>query len=94
MTGKVLAVQESETGLDRLSIAHDEVPGFRDLETGEVVGMPAMTMPFPVAAGAPSVEAGDSIGFTLLVDGGDHGGLPYVIESIQTLGEAEIPGDR
>ncbi|BAM04726.1 copper-binding protein [Phycisphaera mikurensis] len=80
MAGEVLSVAEEPIGgLPRLTIHHDPVPEFRDLETGEVVGMPAMSMPFPLAAGLNAPAVGERVSFTLLVDGGDHGGLPYVI---------------
>ena len=88
VAGEVLAVQEPVAGLPRLSIAHEQIPAFRDLETEEVVGMPAMTMPFPVAAGLPVPAEGERVRFTLLVDGRDHGGLPYVIESFEEPAEA------
>ena len=88
VAGEVLAVQGPVAGLTRLSIAHEEIPAFRDLETDEVVGMPAMTMPFPVAAGLAIPAEGERVRFTLLVDGNDHGGLPYVIESFEEPADA------
>lgn len=88
MTGRVASVNPSADGLDRVAIDHDVVPGFRDLSSGEVVGMPAMRMPFPLAEGVLLPAPGDAVSFTLLVDGVDRGGLPYVIESLD-VGPAE-----
>ncbi len=88
--GRVVSVSAPAGGLGRASIAHEKIPGFRDLETDEVVGMSAMTMPFPLAEGVEPPQQGQNVTFTLLVDGGDHGGLPYVIEAINPV-EPPLP---
>lgn len=49
-----------------ITIRHEAVPGFRD-ESGKVVGMEAMTMPFAIAPGVSTsgLAPGDRISFTL-----------------------------
>jgi Cu/Ag efflux protein CusF len=49
-----------------IAIRHEAVPDFRD-ESGKVVGMGAMTMPFALAPGVPTagLAPGDRISFTL-----------------------------
>ncbi|MGE0638986.1 MAG: copper-binding protein [Thermoanaerobaculia bacterium] len=49
-------------------LRHEAVPGFRD-ESGKVVGMDAMTMPFALGANVPltGLAVGDAVRFTLEV---------------------------
>lgn len=97
MTGRVVSVQPSAGGLARVSIDHDPVPEFRDLSSGEVLGMPAMKMSFPLAEGLVVPNEGDAVAFTLVVDGIDRAGLPYVVEAIEPMSEdasgAQAEGD-
>lgn len=56
-------------GAREIVIRHEAVPGFRD-ESGKVVGMEAMTMPFTLAPDLPAsalggLAPGDRIAFTL-----------------------------
>ena len=54
-------------------LRHEAVPGFRD-ETGMVVGMDAMTMPFALGADVPltGLAVGDAVRFTLEVRWSDE----------------------
>lgn len=86
MRGQVLSLPDPAQGLG-LTIHHEAVDTFADLD-GDVVGMDAMTMPFPTAAGvdlAP-LAAGDKVAFTLEVDW--EGDPPYRITAIE-----ELPAD-
>jgi len=58
-------------GSREITIRHEAVPDFRD-ETGKIVGMEAMTMPFTLAPFVPQVALdglapGDRIAFTLVM---------------------------
>lgn len=67
--GVVRALPGSGSMGDEMLIAHEEIPDFVDIH-GEAVGMTAMSMSFPVAAGVDlaGVEPGDTIDFDLVVD--------------------------
>ena len=69
-------------GADRreVSIAHEEIPSFRDRE-GEPVGMEAMTMQFEVAPAVTldGIEPGERVRFTFEVRW-DSRPMLYVIE--------------
>jgi Cu/Ag efflux protein CusF len=56
------------SGSREISISHEAIPSFRD-ESGKVVGMEAMTMPFVVAEGVSTdgLAVGDPVAFTLEV---------------------------
>lgn len=54
LAGTVLSAND---GAGRIVVAHDSIPGF----------MPAMTMPYKVAAGNPAVSMGDQVKATLAV---------------------------
>lgn len=71
-----------------LWIHHEAVPSFKDTE-GEVVGMEAMTMPFPLAE-AVSVEGlavGDRVEFVLEVRW--EGTPPIVVSKVGKVAEDE-----
>jgi Cu/Ag efflux protein CusF len=59
-------------GSRELFVKHEAIPGFKD-ESGKVVGMEAMSMPFTVAEGVAleGLAPGDAISFTLEVRWGD-----------------------
>lgn len=56
-------------GSREIMVKHDAVPGFKD-DTGKVVGMEGMTMPFTLGEGVSTdgLAAGDPVSFTLEVD--------------------------
>ena len=79
-------------------ILHEEITDFRT-ETGEVVGMESMAMPFPVAdAGLlEGVEVGDRVNFTFEVRW-ETDGYPLLLTELAKLPEAtrltfELPSD-
>lgn len=67
-----------------LYIHHEPIPGYRD-ETGAVVGMGSMTMPFPLARGVATagLAPGDSVAFTFVVTWKPRSG--YEITEISKL---------
>lgn len=72
-------------GSREITIRHEAVPDFRD-ETGKIVGMEAMTMPFTLAPLVPQVALdglapGDRIAFTLVMRWQD----PYEIARISRI---------
>ena len=89
--GVVVSVPDPADELSNLAIRHEAIDDFRSIE-GEVVGMDAMTMPFPVAEGvdlAP-IAPGDEVEFTLEVEW--EGEPPYRVTRIEELapGAAEL----
>jgi Cu/Ag efflux protein CusF len=62
-------VSAPSLGSREITIKHEAIPGFKD-DTGKVVGMDAMTMPFTLAEGVAldGLAAGDAVVFTLEVD--------------------------
>ena len=56
-------------GSREVMMKHEAIPGFRD-DTGKVVGMEGMTMPFTLGEGVSTdgFAAGDPVQFTLEVD--------------------------
>lgn len=67
MRGEIVRLPQA--GEREIAIRHEAVPGFRD-ESGKVVGMEAMTMPFTLApdltaAALDGLAPGDRIAFTL-----------------------------
>lgn len=67
-----------------LTVRHQAIDDFVDID-GEVVGMPAMTMPFPLADGVSleGIEEGDAVRFTLEVEW--SGDPPYRIARIEKV---------
>lgn len=77
-------------GPDRsIYIRHEPIPEYRD-ETGAVVGMGSMTMPFPLARGVSIADLapGDPVAFTFAVTWQPRSG--YEITEIREL-PAETP---
>lgn len=64
MRGEIVRLPTPES--PEIAIRHEAVPDFRD-ETGKVVGMEAMTMPFSLApeAAVAGLVPGDRVAFTL-----------------------------
>ena len=64
MRGEIVRLPAA--GSREMAIRHEAVPDFRD-ETGKVVGMEAMTMPFTLVQGVgiDGLAPGDKIAFTL-----------------------------
>ena len=69
-----------------LTVRHEAIPDFVSID-GEVVGMDAMTMPFPLADGVSldGIDAGDPVEFDLEVRW--EGSPPYRITRIEELPE-------
>ena len=67
--GVIRSLPDPETGAGRLLIRHEAIPELVGAG-GEVEGMAAMTMPFPVADGLDltGLAVGDVVGFELRVD--------------------------
>ncbi|MEM7049591.1 MAG: copper-binding protein [Acidobacteriota bacterium] len=67
-----------------LYLHHEAIDEFRDLD-GEIVGMPSMTMPFPVASEVDlsEVEIGDKVSFSFEVRW--EGDPPYQVLRIEAL---------
>jgi hypothetical protein len=70
VAGVVAAKPSLESPGTELMVTHEEIPDFVG-QSGEVVGMRAMTMPFPNVAEdvlLDEIEVGDSVRMTFLVD--------------------------
>ena len=67
--GLIESLPDPATGAGELRIRHEAIPDLVGAD-GEVVGMAAMTMPFPVAAGVDlaGLSRGDAVRFDLAVD--------------------------
>ena len=67
--GIIQSLPDPETGAGRLKIRHEAIPDLVG-QSGEVEGMDAMTMPFPVDAAVDlaGFAVGDVVGFELTVD--------------------------
>ena len=67
--GVIRGLPDPETGAGRLEIRHEAIPDLVG-QSGEVEGMAAMTMPFPVDAAVDlaGFAVGDVVGFELTVD--------------------------
>lgn len=92
--GVIAAKPSSEAPAAELMVTHEEIPDFVGRD-GEVVGMRAMTMPFPnIADGVDldGIEVGDSVRLTFLVD---YSADPiYVVTAIEEAqDEADPAGD-
>jgi len=82
-TVRALVVTLPAQSSGEITLRHEAVPSFTD-QSGAVVGMDSMEMPFPSAKGAPlaGLAAGDKVLATFSVDWSQ--GL-YAIESIEKL---------
>jgi hypothetical protein len=69
LRGQVVAMAAGGGGPRLLTLRHEPVDDFVDRQ-GQVTGMDAMTMPFPVARGVSlaAIAAGDTVAATLCVD--------------------------
>ena len=67
--GVIQSLPDPETGAGQLRIRHEAIPDLVG-QSGEVEGMAAMTMPFPLAAEVDlsGFAAGDAVRFDLRVD--------------------------
>lgn len=67
--GILKALPDPETGAGSLRIRHEAIPDLVG-QSGEIEGMDAMTMPFPVDAGVDlaGFAVGDAVSFELTVD--------------------------
>lgn len=91
--GIIQSLPDPETGAGRLRIRHEAIPDLVG-QSGEVEGMAAMTMPFPVAeeTDLASLAVGDVVRFELRVDW--QAGRPVVVTSIEKLpAETELTLD-
>ncbi|MEM7583890.1 MAG: copper-binding protein, partial [Acidobacteriota bacterium] len=82
--GIVKRLPEAGRGPQELSVRHEAIPEFRNMD-GEVVGMDVMTMPFPIAdvEMLAGLETGDRIEMQFQVQWeADH---PLAITAIETL---------
>lgn len=84
--GEVTAVPAADEPAAELILRHEAIDGFTDID-GDVVGMSAMTMPFPLAPGisAAGLAPGDRVRFTLEVTWYDD--PPYRITALEPLPE-------
>lgn len=82
--GVVLAVPDPADPLSNLEIRHEAIDDFRSID-GEVLGMNAMRMAFPVAEGVDltGIEPEDKVAFTLEVEW--EGEPPYRVARIEEL---------
>ncbi len=91
VNGLVRQLPDPERPNSELFIRHEDIPDFKD-EHGHVVGMDAMTMPFPVADPAllEGLEVGDQVSFDLEVAW--DGAPPIRITRIEKLPPETEPG--
>lgn len=82
--GEVTALPDRDDPTTALYIHHEAIDEFTDID-GDVVGMNAMTMPFPLAEGVSlaGVAPGDKVRFTLEVEW--EGDPPYRLGAIEKL---------
>lgn len=75
-----------------VTIRHQAVEDFVDMD-GEVVGMEAMTMPFPVAEGVEleGIEPGDPVRFVLEVEW--EGDPPYRLIEVEEIAPEDAPSE-
>ena len=80
---RALLVSLPEQPSDEVTLRHEAIPDFTD-QSGAVVGMDSMEMPFPSAKGAPlaGLAAGDKVLATFSVDWSQG---RYAVESIKKL---------
>jgi Cu/Ag efflux protein CusF len=84
VAAEILEVSAPDAPRREVLLAHDAVPDFVDID-GKVVGMAAMTMPFPVA---PSVDLGayqpaDRVRATFVVR--FHGSPAYEVTRLEKI---------
>ena len=82
--GEVTALPDPADPSTALAIRHEAIDDFADID-GDVVGMDAMTMPFPLAEGVSlaGLAPGDQVSFTLEVEW--ESDPPYRIARIDKL---------
>lgn len=84
--GRIRQLPDPEHRGRQLIIAHEAIPDFRD-DRGDTVGMPAMTMPFPLDDPTllDGVVIGDAIRFVF--ESRAHDGPPLRVTAIERLPE-------
>ena len=82
--GILQSLPDPQTGAGRLRIRHEAIPDLIG-QSGEVEGMAAMTMPFPVAdeVDLAGFAVGDVVRFELLVDW--QAARPVAVTAIEKL---------
>ena len=83
--GEVTALPDPADPSTALIIRHEAIDDFADID-GDVVGMDAMTMPFPVSdeVSLAGLAPNDQVSFTLEVEW--EGDPPYRITRVEELG--------
>ncbi|MEO1235908.1 MAG: copper-binding protein [Planctomycetota bacterium] len=82
--GVVAQVPRGDGGPSEFQVRHEEIPDFKD-QDGQEVGMPIMTMPFPVARGLDisELQVGDKVEVTFVVEW--NADDPWQATAVQTL---------
>lgn len=90
--GTVAALPDPAKPASEFQIAHEEIPDFVG-SGGDVVGMKAMTMPFPLAPGVSldGLAIGDAVTFTFAVNWNVETGHPWMLTAIEKTGDAPTP---
>lgn len=94
--GEVRELPDPNDPLSGFYVRHEAVSGFRNID-GQVVGMDAMTMAFPVAddLSFEGISVGDPVQFTLKVDwNGDPLMLVTSIEKLPPGTRLDLPGAK
>ena len=89
VTGEIVRMPGAGSASREVFIRHEKIPDFVDID-GSVVGMEAMTMPFPVAEGIKLDEfkVGDKVAFNYHFDW--KGKPPEMITSLKKVGQSRL----
>jgi Cu/Ag efflux protein CusF len=88
--GQIVALPTADNPASELQIRHEPIPDFRS--GGEVVGMRAMVMPFPVGAGVSleGIEVGDKVEFAFETR---YSPDTQMVSSYEVVSMTELPAD-
>ncbi|MEM8495059.1 MAG: copper-binding protein, partial [Planctomycetota bacterium] len=91
--GFVDALPDPSQSASEFRIDHEEIPDFVNVE-GEVSGMKAMVMPFPLAPGVSidKLSVGDPVAFTFAVNWEAEASYPWELTAITKLEPSEAEG--
>ncbi|MEM1445863.1 MAG: copper-binding protein [Planctomycetota bacterium] len=88
--GFIVALPDPANPASDLQINHEEIPDFVNVE-GEVSGMKAMVMPFPLAPGVSleGLAVGDPVALSFAVNWDAEGSRPWELTQITKLDPAD-----
>ncbi|MEM7577425.1 MAG: copper-binding protein [Planctomycetota bacterium] len=91
--GFIVTLPDPANPASDLQIDHEEIPDFVNAQ-GEVSGMKAMVMPFPLAPGVSldGLSVDDPVAFTFAVNWDAQGSRPWELTAITKLDPADAEG--